>query len=187
MNSNTTEPMQYRRAKIPGATYFFTLNAADRQGRILVDHVKELGQSLRRVQARHPFKLDAIVVLPEHLHMLMTLPREDADFAARIMLIKQAFSRQIPAAGEQCNRSRIRRGERGVWQRRYWEHLIRDDEDFVRHTDYIHFNPVKHGWVTHAADWPHSSIHRFIRRGLVDASWATVGAADQERSASDCG
>ncbi|MFG6466247.1 REP-associated tyrosine transposase [Roseateles sp. BYS87W] len=104
----------------------------------------------------------------------MTLPHDDADFATRIMRIKQAFSRRIPA-GERISASRASKGERGIWQRRYWEHLIRDDADFERHVAYILFNPVKHGWVQRAADWPHSSIHRFIRDGVIDASWASVG------------
>jgi putative transposase len=169
--------MRYRRSDVPGATYFFTLNAADRRGQVLLDHVNCLRHSFRKVRARHPFELDAIVVLPEHLHMLMTLPREDADFALRIMLIKQGFSRQVPA-GEWINASRAHRGERGLWQRRYWEHLIRDDADFERHVDYIHFNPVKHGYVERAVDWPHSSIHRYVRQGLLDAKWGGVSAAD---------
>jgi len=166
--------MRYRRADVPGATYFFTLNAADRKGQVLLDHVQALRHSFRQARARHSFELDAIVVLPEHLHMLMTLPRDDADFAGRIMLIKQGFSRRVPS-GERIDASRVRRGERGLWQRRYWEHLIRDEIDFERHVDYIHFNPVKHGWVAHAMDWPHSSIHRYLRQGLLPTAWGCAG------------
>ena len=166
--------MRYRRADVPGATYFFTLNAADRSGRLLLDNIQALRHSFRRVRARHAFELDAIVVLPEHLHMLMTLPQADADFAGRIMLIKQGFSRDVPA-GERIDASRTRRAERGLWQRRYWEHLIRDELDFERHVDYIHFNPVKHGWVAQASDWPYSSIHRYIRQGLLPAGWGGAG------------
>lgn len=167
--------MRYHRANTPGATYFFTLNAADRKGQVLLDHVDCLRQSFRHVRARHPFVLEAVVVLPEHLHMLMTPPPEDADFATRIMLIKQGFSRRVPE-GERVSASRLERGERGLWQRRYWEHLIRDDADFARHVDYIHFNPVKHGWVPRAVDWQHSSIHRYVRQGLLDAGWGEAGA-----------
>jgi putative transposase len=166
--------MRYRRANTPGAIYFFTLNAADRSGQLLTDHIDALRDGFRAVRRSRPFVLDAICVLPDHLHLLMTLPREDADFATRIMLIKQGFSRRIPP-GERISASRASKGERGLWQRRYWEHLIRDDTDFERHVDYIQFNPVKHGWAKRAADWPHSSIHRFIREGVVDASWACVG------------
>ena len=166
--------MRYRRADVPGATYFFTLTAADRQGRVLLEHVQALRHSFRQVRARHAFALDAIVVLPEHLHMVMTLPPDDADFAGRIMLIKQGFSWRVPS-GERISASRSRSGERGLWQRRYWEHLIRDEVDFERHVDYIHFNPVKHGWVARAADWPHSSIHRYVRQGLLPGDWGCAG------------
>jgi len=169
--------MRYRRANTPGATYFFTLNAADRSGHLLTDHIDVLRESFRTVRNSRPFVLDAICVLPDHLHLLMTLPREDADFPTRLMLVKQGFSRRVPA-GERINSSRALKGERALWQRRYWEHLIRDDADFERHVDYIHFNPVKHGWVQRAADWPHSSIHRFIREGVIDASWASVSATE---------
>jgi putative transposase len=169
--------MRYRRADTAGATYFFTLNAADRQGRVLLDNIDALRESFRRVRARHPFELDAIVVLPEHLHMLMTLPRDDADFATRIMLIKQGFSRKVPR-GERVSASRAQRGERGLWQRRYWEHQIRDEADFERHVDYIHFNPVKHGWASRPIDWPHSSVHRYVQQGLLEAEWALALGVD---------
>lgn len=169
--------MRYRRADTPGATYFFTLNPADRSGHVLTDHIAALRDSFRTVRRSRPFVLDAVSVLPDHLHLLMTLPREDADFATRIMHIKQGFSRRLPA-GERISSRRLAKGERGLWQRRYWEHLIRDAADFERHVDHIHFNPVKHGWVQRAADWPHSSIRRFIRDGLIDASWAGVSNAE---------
>jgi putative transposase len=174
--------MRYRRANTPGATDFFTLNAADRSGQLLTDHIDSLRDSLRAVRRSRPFVLDAICVLPEHLHLLMTLPLDDADFATRVMLIKQGFSRKV-SQGERISASRASKGERVLWQRRYWEHLIRDDADFERHVDYIRFNPVKHGWVLRAADWPHSSVHRFIRGGLIDASWASV--SDTEISAGE--
>ncbi|MDR7295925.1 putative transposase [Pelomonas aquatica] len=169
--------MRYRRADTPGATYFFTLNAADRSGQLLTNHIDALRDSFRTVRKSRPFVMDAICVLPDHLHVLMTLPREDADFATRIMLVKQGFSRRVPQ-GERISASRASKGERGLWQRRYWEHLIRDDVDFERHGDYIHFNPVKQGWAERAADWPHSSIHRFIRGGVIDAGWASVGGTE---------
>ncbi|HEY2926985.1 REP-associated tyrosine transposase [Piscinibacter sp.] len=162
--------MRYRRADVAGATYFFTLNAADRSRSTLTDHVDALRESFRVVRSRHPFDIDAVVVLPDHLHLLMTLPQGDADFATRIMLIKQRFSRQVPK-GERIGSSRVARGERGVWQRRYWEHLIRDEDDLRTHVEYIHFNPVKHGYARRASDWPHSSIHRYIERGQIDPGW----------------
>jgi putative transposase len=169
-------------ANTPGATYFFTLNAADRSGQLLTDHIDALRDSFRVVRRARPFVLDAICVLPDHLHLLMTLPREDADFATRVMLIKQGFSRRVPR-GERISASRATKGERGLWQRRYWEHLVRVDADFERHVQYIHFNPVKHGCAERAADWPHSSIHRFIRDGVVDASCASVGGMETDAGA----
>jgi len=165
--------MRYRRADVPGTTYFFTLNAADRRGSLLTDHIDVLRESFRLVKSRHPFEIDAIVVLPDHLHLLMTLPSDDADFATRIMLIKQGFSRGVPA-GERISTSRAARGERGLWQRRYWEHLIRDDQDLGRHIDYIHFNPVKHGHVVRASDWAHSSISAY-RAGLDRSELGRIG------------
>jgi putative transposase len=115
-----------------------------------------------------------MIVLPDHLHAVWTLPAGDADFANRWMLIKAGFSRQIVPT-ERRSPSRAAKGERGIWQRRYWEHLIRDEGDFARHVDYIHFNPVKHGLATRAAEWKHSSIHRHIRLGLLCAEWASDG------------
>ena len=110
------------------------------------------------------------MVLPDHLHAIWTLPEGDADFATRWQLIKAAFSRALPA-GEQISESRARKAERGIWQRRYWEHTLRDEQDFVRHTDYVHFNPVKHGLVYRAKDWPYSSFHRMVRLGLYPLDW----------------
>ncbi|MCP4409944.1 MAG: transposase, partial [Gammaproteobacteria bacterium] len=130
-----------------------------------------LRQIFRKVKEGHPFKINAMVVLPDHLHCIWTLPPGDVDYKTRWALIKAGFSRGIPL-GERRSRSRLKRGERGIWQRRYWEHLIRDDRDYRRHVDYIHWNPVKHGWVNRVADWPHSSFHGYLRRGIVPADWA---------------
>lgn len=127
---------------------------------------------MRYVKRKHPFHIDAMVVLPEHLHAIWTLPTDDADFATRWMLVKAGFSRQAPPL-ERRSPSRVTKGERGIWQRRYWEHLIRDEKDFARHVDYIHFNPVKHGHAMRAVDWPYSSVHRYIRLGLVVPDWAS--------------
>jgi putative transposase len=164
--------MRYRRATVAGATYFFTVNVAERRTSLLVEHIDVLREALRRVKRIHPFRIDALVVLPDHLHALWTLPRDDAHFATRWMLIKGGFSRQIPAS-EYRSPTRVAKGERGIWQRRYWEHLTRDERDFARHVDYIHFNPVKHGLVTCAVDWPYSSIHRYVRLGLAEPDWAS--------------
>lgn len=125
---------------------------------------------MKHIQQKHPFVVEAVVILPDHLHAVWTLPPEDNDFATRWMLIKAAFSRQLPK-GERINSSRAKKGERGIWQRRYWEHLLRDDNDFARHIDYSHYNPVKHGYAIRPVDWPYSSIHRFIREGKITKDW----------------
>ncbi len=145
--------MQYRRVALAGGTYFFTVNLANRKSSLLLHYVDILREVVRAVQVAHPFHIDAMVILPEHLHALWTLPADDADYPTRWMLIKGGFSRHVPE-GEQIGRSRRCKGERGIWQRRYWEHCIRDDRDFARHVNYIHYNPVKHGHVRRVAGWP---------------------------------
>ncbi len=163
---------EYRRAHVEGATYFFTVNAAQRRGsRLLVEHIDWLRQVIRHVRAKRPFAIDAMVVLPDHLHCIWTLPEADGDFKTRWALIKAGFSRALPR-GERLSASRRKRGERGIWQRRYWEHLIRDERDFERHVDYIHWNPVKHGWVGRVVEWPYSSFHSYVKRGIYSADWA---------------
>ena len=162
----------YRRAKTKGATYFFTVNCAERRGnQLLVNHIDLLRQAFRKVKNDHPFQIDAMVVLPDHLHCIWTLPPDDADYKTRWALIKAGFSRGIPA-GERCSESRMKRGERGIWQRRFWEHQIRDDVDYQRHVDYIHWNPVRHGLVKRVRDWPHSSFHAYVRRSVIPLDWA---------------
>ena len=163
--------MQYIRCRFTGGMYFITINLLNRQTALLTEHIDILRQAFKTVQTRHPFEIPAIVVLPEHMHFIMTLPDGDDDYPQRIMLIKQYFSRHIPKT-ETINASRHRKGERGVWQRRYWEHYIRDERDLHNHIDYIHINPVKHGYVQRAAEWPHSSIHRYIKNGVLPNDWA---------------
>ncbi|WP_018233411.1 REP-associated tyrosine transposase [Thioalkalivibrio thiocyanodenitrificans] len=181
--------MNYRRARVAGATYFFTVNLADRRRSWLTDHIDLLRSTIRKVKLRHPFTIDAIVILPDHMHIIWTLPDGDQDFDIRWMLIKGAFSRGMPRIDSR-NASRRAKGERGVWQRRYWEHVVRDDPDFERHVDYIHYNPVKHGLVAKPAEWPYSSIHRFIERGILPADWGGRFAPDKnefgERRSSGC-
>ena len=160
----------YRRNFVPGGSYFFTVNLADRRSRLLADNVPVLRAAFRDVKAHHPFVMDAVVVLPDHLHAIWTLPEGDADFAVRWRLIKSAFSRALPRQ-ESVSISRRGKGERGIWQRRYWEHTLRDDADYSRHADYIHFNPVKHGHVGRVRDWPYSSFHRMVWLGVYPVDW----------------
>jgi putative transposase len=138
---------------------------------LLTEHVDDLRTAFRETRRRHPFTIDAMVVLPDHLHAIWPLPEGDADFATRWRLIKSAFSRGF-GAGERISKSRASKGERGIWQRRYWEHTIRDDNDFARHVDYIHFNPVKHRLVARVRDWPYSSFHRLVKLGVYPYDWA---------------
>jgi putative transposase len=161
----------YRRASFAGGTFFFTVNLADRRLDLLTDRIDLLRAAFRYARGRHPFAIDAIVVMPDHLHAIWTLPEGDADFAVRWRLIKSSFSRGLPWQ-EPLTASRISKGERGIWQRRYWEHAVRDERDFARHADYIHFNPVKHGYVGRVRDWPFSSFHRMVRAGSYPADWA---------------
>jgi putative transposase len=161
----------YRRNFIAGGSFFFTVNLAERRLQLLTEHIDELRAALRQTRQRHPFKIDAMVVLPDHLHAVWTLPEDDANFATRWRLIKSMFSRSL-GTGERISDSRAAKGERGIWQRRYWEHAIRDENDFARHMDYIHINPVKHGLVSRVSDWPYSSFHRMVKLGIYPKDWA---------------
>ena len=138
--------MQYRRNFAEGGCYFFTVNLAERKRYLLVEHIDALRAAIRIVRSRHPFQIDAMVVMPDHLHAVFTLPPGDADYPTRWTLIKAGFSRNIPKT-EHISASRRSKGERGIWQRRFWEHTLQDENDFRRHIDYIHYNPVKHGYV----------------------------------------
>jgi putative transposase len=160
----------YRRNRVAGATYFFTVNLLDRRSDLLVARIDALREAVREVRRRSPFHIDAWVALPDHMHCLWTLPEGDADFPGRWRDIKTAFTKSLPVT-EQRSAVMVRRGERGIWQRRYWEHTIRDDRDYAVHMDYIHFNPVKHGLAHHPADWPFSSLRRCVARGFYPADW----------------
>ena len=168
----------YRRNFIPGGIYFFTVNLAVRSERLLIEHIEILRAAFRAVRRDHPFSIDAIAVLPDHLHAVWTLPQGDCDYALRWRLIKTNFSRAL-ASGERRSSSRLSKGERGIWQRRYWEHTIRDERDFERHVDYIHFNPVKHGHAKQAQDWPYSSFQHYVRLGRYPVNWAWADEGDK--------
>lgn len=167
--------MQYRCVLIPGASYFFTLITHER-ARLFSDatNVDRWRSAVEKVNRSRPFIVDAEVIMLDHLHMIWTLPKADADYATRIRLIKTAFTKDLASeSGATINESRASKGERDVWQRRYWEHMIRDERDFQAHLDYIHINPVKHGLVARPGDWPHSTFHTWLERGVYDASWGT--------------
>jgi len=155
----------YRRAWYPGGTYFFTVNLLERHGNdLLTRHIDLLRDTVRLVRTVI-LRDSRWVVLPDHLHCVIELPLGDANFPLRWRLIKMKFSKALPLT-ELRSKARIKRGERGIWQRRYWEHLIRDEADFRTHLDYVHFNPVKHGLVERVVDWPHSTFHHFVNQGV---------------------
>jgi len=162
----------YRRSKNPGSTYFFTVNALNRSANgPLVENIELLRSSIRGVISEHPVVIDAIVVLPDHMHCIWTMPEGDSDYPKRWALIKSGFSRALPGPAEAVSNSRAMLGERGIWQRRYWEHMIRDERDFRTHTDYIHFNPVQHGYVCKVREWPYSSFHKYVKQGVYSIDW----------------
>ncbi|MEG3192087.1 REP-associated tyrosine transposase [Lysobacter sp. D1-1-M9] len=179
----------YRRAHIAGATYFFTVVAYRRQ-RILCDDAirRSLRSAIARTRADRPFHIDAWVQLPDHLHCIWTLPRGDTEFSTRWSMIKRRVSRACRDShrvkGLLSESARARR-ESTLWQRRYWEHRIRDEADLIRHLEYIHYNPVKHGLVRRAADWPYSTLHRDIARGIYPEDWGRTAALQSPRSAKE--
>ncbi|MDD3450236.1 MAG: transposase [Gammaproteobacteria bacterium] len=160
--------MDYRRHRLPGGSCFFTVVTQHRRP-LLVDHIEALRAAFRLVRSRYPFAIEAIVVLPDHLHTLWRLPDGDSDYSRRWMVLKRAFSSALPAAP--ASPSQARKREKGVWQRRFWEHTIRDEADWARHMDYIHYNPVKHGYVDSPAAWPWSSFPRWVARGVYEPGW----------------
>jgi len=165
---------EYRRNRVLGGTFFFTVNLRDRRSDLLVAEIDVLRAAVRVVRRRAPFHIDAWVVLPEHMHCMWTLPEEDEDFSGRWREIKKAFAKALPA-GEARSDVMVRRKERGIWQRRFWEHTIRDEVDYAAHRDYIHCNPVKHGLVGHPGEWAYSSFRRCVARGLYPEGWLGGG------------
>ena len=168
--------MRYRRSHVAGATYFFALVTERR--RPLFDEpacVAHLLTAIEKVRSRHPFSVDAYVILPDHLHALWTLPEGGAKFSTRWRLIKEASTRAYlkAHAAPERNESRRNKGEQAIWQRRSWEHLVRDDDDFARHLDYIHLNPVHHGLTSAPREWPHSSFAAWVERGVYEAAWGS--------------
>jgi len=172
----------YVRTRVQGGTYFFTVTLAERHGNtLLVDRIDPLKDAFRRTRQDHPFAMPAFVVLPEHLHCIWKLPPGDDDFPMRWRLIKSRFSRSLPKDERRSN-SRECKSERGIWQRRYWEQLVRSEAHFQRCMDYIHYNPIKHGHATHALDWPHSSFRHWAERGVYPMDWAVPPKAGLPQS-----
>ena len=170
---------QYIRARQPGGTYFFTVVTHQRQPLLAsAEMVERLRQAFRQVMARRPFAVEAMVILPDHLHCLWRLPSDDVNYSERWRQIKRFLSIGVGVDKNQ-------RGEKALWQRRYWEHVVRDEKDWRRHCDYIHYNPVKHGYVTRPSDWPHSSFARAVAQGRYEPGWGEdappgIGEMDYE-------
>ena len=169
---------RYRRADTPGGTYFFTVVTYRRRTILTAPESRAiLREVIDRVKQRHPFTIDAWVLLPEHLHCIWTLPPGDKDYSKRWGMIKAGFSKQAKDLfhhDEWMNASKTRRREVTIWQRRFWEHQIRDEEDYQKHMDYLYFNPVKHGLVKHVNDWPYSTFHRYMKKGVYPEDWCGV-------------
>lgn len=166
---------QYRRDRTPGGTYFFTVNLLDRSQSLLTDYISLLRASISRVKESYPFYVDALVVLPEHFHMVLTLPKGSSEYSDIIRFIKSNFSKGMPGSSNITCVSRTKRKEKGIWQRRFWEHRIKDEVDYKRHIDYCYFNPVKHNHVKKVSDWPYSTFHRDVSAGLYRKGWASEG------------
>lgn len=166
---------EYRRCYIPGGTYFFTLVTCGRIPFLCTPTARQLlREKLQSCQERWPFQISAIVLLPEHLHTVWSLPGGEQNYSARWGWIKKEFTKSWLAAGgteQRITTSKIAHRNRGVWQARFWEHTIRDENDLARHFDYIHYNPVKHGLARCPRDWPYSSFHRWVAEGVYPVNW----------------
>ena len=166
---------RYIRSQQSGGTFFFTVVAFHRKPIFTAPHFRlALRQSIHAIRQQHPFIIDAWVLLPDHLHCIWTLPENDNDFSTRWGKIKANTSKRLKPEVRQQNK----RHESTIWQRRFWEHQIRDEEDYKRHMDYLIYNPVKHGLVDRVRDWPFSSFHRLVREGVFPVDWAASQAFD---------
>ena len=165
----------YRRWRVQGGTYFFTVVTEGRRRFLTEEPARaSLRDAIRIVRARRPFRVDAVVLLPDHLHAVWSLPENDSDYSTRWQLIKRRFTKSFLAAGGSefaLSASRRKKGERSLLQRRFFEHACRDEADVKRCVDYVHVNPLKHGLVSRVADWPWSSFHRYVRLGEYPAGW----------------
>lgn len=179
----------YRRANIKGGTYFFTVVTHQRQKLLIDEDVRNaLREGIKKTRVTFPFQILAWVLLPDHLHCIWSLPEGDADFARRWGMIKRHVSQHCAnhlKTNEGLNLSRIKRNESSLWQRRYWEHQIRDESDLIKHINYIHWNPLKHGLVDQVSDWPYSTFHRFVADGVYPKNWC--GNEETERDTAGFG
>ena len=169
---------RYRRARTEGGTYFFTVVTYRRQ-KIFIEEevVNQLREVIAVVKQNRPFVIDAWVLLPDHMHCIWTLPEGDNDYSTRMGMIKSQFTMRVKNKMERpewLTESKQKHRESTIWQRRFWEHEIKDEQDFIRHVDYVHFNPVKHGLVKAVSDWPYSTFHRYVEKGVYLKDWAGI-------------
>ena len=166
---------EYHRSRVEGGTYFFTVVTYQRLPILTIEPARKiLRQAWEDTKLRFPFETIAVCLLPDHLHCIWQLPEGDADYSVRWKEIKRLFTKgylKEIGPGEERNESRQKRHEAAIWQRRFWEHTICDDEDLEMHLDYIHYNPIKHGYVTRTADWLWSSFHRYVKAGIYEIDW----------------
>ncbi len=167
----------YRRCYVPGGSYFFTVVTERRAAILANDCARDcLRDAIRHCQQHLPFRVDALVILPDHIHAIWTLPPDDCDYSKRWGVIKKHFTQHWLALGgaeQSVTASRLRYRRRGIWQRRFWEHALRDELDYQNHLDYLHFNPVKHGLVKNVQDWPYSSFQRWVEQGAYPERWGS--------------
>ncbi len=165
--------VNYRRSFVPGGTFFFTVTLRNRKSSLLIDKIILFKESVQTVKARHPFRIKAYVILPEHLHMIWELPTGDTNYSQRWKEIKALFSKSVHRSGFELPKTK--HNEYCLWQRRFWEHTIKDSLDFENHVNYIHYNPIKHGFVDSLHDWPHSSFHHYVFRSQLSENWGSSG------------
>jgi putative transposase len=165
------EVVHYRRSFVPGGTFFFTVTLYNRKSCLLVERIELLKEAVHSVKNQYPFQMKAYVVLPEHLHMIWELPNGDSNYSLRWKKIKALFSKSINRSGFELPKTK--HNEYRLWQRRFWEHAIKDMSDFENHVNYIHYNPIKHGLVNELHDWPYSSFHHYVQSGRLCEHWAS--------------
>lgn len=158
----------YRRNRVQGACYFFTVNVKNRRLNLLTDHIDELRLAFKETQEKYPFNIIAIVILPDHIHAIWRLPAGDDDYSGRWKSLKANFTHKLQY---KLTLRKNARGEYGIWQSRFWEHTIRDEQDMQRHIDYIHYNPVKHGYCQQVNEWQYSSFHHYVQCKKLAINW----------------
>jgi putative transposase len=167
----------YRRCYVPGGSFFFTVVTERRAGILANDRARDcLREAIRHCRHHLPFHVDALVVLPDHIHTIWTMPPEDGDYSKRWGIIKKHFTQNwlaLSGIEQPVTASRLRYRRRGIWQRRFWEHALRDERDYQNHFDYLHYNPVKHGLVNNISDWPYSSFHHWVEKGVYPPHWGS--------------